>query len=141
MDAAPPACEASEATVMARSLYLSLGLLCVILGIIGAILPLMPTTIFLIIAAYCFGRSSERLQSWLHRHPRFGPPILDWEREGAISRKGKVAACSGMALGFVIFHYTANPALWLDLLVALMMLGCALYVTSRPAPISERKGS
>lgn len=124
---------------MARPLYFLLGLIAVMLGIIGAFLPLMPTTIFLILAAFCFSRSSERLQAWLHGHPRFGPPILDWEREGAISRRSKIAACCGMVLGFGIFHFTAHPALWLDALVAGILLGCACYVTSRPLPESERK--
>lgn len=124
---------------MARPLYFLLGLIAVLLGIIGAFLPLMPTTIFLILAAFCFSRSSERLQAWLHGHPRFGPAILDWERERAIGRRSKIMACCGMAIGFVIFHVTAGPALWLAGLVAAILLGCALYVTTRPRPASERK--
>ncbi|AYJ86265.1 DUF454 domain-containing protein [Sphingomonas paeninsulae] len=112
--------------------WLALGLLCVLLGIIGAILPLMPTTIFLILAAGCFARSSPRLEAWLLNHARFGPTLRAWRADGAISRRGKIAACSGITIGFVLFMVGAHPRLWLALTVAAFMLACAFYVVSRP---------
>ena len=119
-----------------RLLWLIGGLLCIMLGVIGAILPLMPTTIFLIMAAYCFARSSPRLEAKLLNHPRFGPTLIAWRENGAIGRSGKAAACTGMALGFVIFWLTAHPRPWLMIVVALALAGCAAFVVTRPSPPS-----
>lgn len=117
-----------------RLFYLIAGLLLVALGIIGAFLPLMPTTILLILAAWCFARSSPRLEAWLLNHRQFGPTLRAWRDTGAISRRSKIMACSGMTLGFALFWIGAKPALWLWLLVLVFMLGCAWFVVSRPAP-------
>ena len=72
---------------MIRLGWLALGCLFVGLGMIGAVLPLMPTTIFLILATGCFARSSPRLEAWLLNHPRFGPTLRDWRERGAILRR------------------------------------------------------
>jgi len=76
------------------------GLLSLALGIVGIFLPLLPTTPFLLLAAYCFGRGSERLLRWLLEHPRLGPPIRDWREHRAISRKAK--ALAGVAMVLVV---------------------------------------
>lgn len=117
-----------------RAGWLVLGLICVALGVIGAIVPLMPTTIFLILAAGCFARSSPRLEAWLLDHKRFGPTLRAWRVEGAIPRRGKIAACCGMALGFALFLLGAHPGWLLALPVAALIGGCAAYVVSRPSP-------
>lgn len=117
---------------MLRIFYLIAGLVLVALGIIGAFLPLMPTTIFLILAAWCFARSSPRLEGWLLNHKQFGPTLRAWRESGAISRRAKFMACTGMTLGFAIFWIGAQPGLWLWLLVASIMLACAWFVVSRP---------
>lgn len=118
----------------ARTVWMLLGLFCVGLGIIGAFLPLMPTTIFMILAAGCFARSSPRLEAWLLGHPRFGPTLRAWRAEGAISRTGKRAACAGIMLGYVLFWLGARPGWGLGLGVAAAMLGCAAWIVSRPLP-------
>ncbi len=59
------------------------------LGIAGYILPVMPGTIFLILAAACFARSSRRLEAWIENHPKFGPTVVNWRKHGAIPRKAK----------------------------------------------------
>jgi uncharacterized membrane protein YbaN (DUF454 family) len=115
-----------------RTGWLLLGLLCVGLGLIGAVVPLMPTTIFMILAAGCFTRSSPRLEAWLLNHPRFGPVLRAWRLEKAIPRAAKIAACGGMALGFGLFLLCAHPSLTLMLIVALLLGGCVVYVVSRP---------
>lgn len=79
-----------------RPVWAALGFLALGLGIVGIALPLLPTVPFLLLAAWCFARSSERLHSWLMRHPRLGPPIRDWRARGAISRKAKIAASVSM---------------------------------------------
>ncbi|MBC9031168.1 YbaN family protein [Sphingomonas sp. JC676] len=117
-----------------RALWLALGWILVSLGIIGAFLPLMPTTIFLILAAGCFARSSPRLEARLLEHPRFGSALRAWRAGGAISRKAKYLACAGMMLGYAIFWWTVRPGLALDLTVAGLLVACAAFVVSRPVP-------
>jgi uncharacterized membrane protein YbaN (DUF454 family) len=116
--------------------WLALGCICVALGIIGAMLPLMPTTIFLILAVGCFARSSPRLEAWLLDHPRFGPTLRAWRRDGAISRKAKTMACGGMILGYAVFFAMVDPAVGLAGFVALLMGACGLYVVTRPTASS-----
>lgn len=121
-------------TRIGRQVNLALGLAFLALAIIGALLPLLPTTVFLIIAAFFFGRSSERLEAWLLNHPRFGPTIMAWRRDRAIGARAKLMACSGMALGFAILHFVTRPSAAIQLTAALILLGCAAYVLSRPQP-------
>jgi uncharacterized membrane protein YbaN (DUF454 family) len=138
--AEPPSLEMDEpaaAMPTSRGLrvgYLLAGFAFTGLGIAGAFLPLLPTTIFLILAAGCFGKSSPRLEAWLLNHPRFGPSIRAWRANGAIPRKAKVLACMGMAGGMAVFLIAARPKLWLGLLVGAIMASCAAFVVSRPAP-------
>ena len=117
---------------MMRVVYFCMGCLLVALGAIGAVTPLLPTTIFLIIAAWCFARSSPRLEAWLLNHPTFGKTLRDWRSDGAISRPAKMMACAGMTFGFVVFWFSAQPSLWLAAGVAALLLACAAYVVSRP---------
>ncbi len=116
-----------------RVVYLLLGLVMTALGIIGAFLPLMPTTIFLILAAWCFSKSSRRLEAWLLGHPVLGPTITNWRTHGVIAPRAKAMACGGMALGYVLFLLGAHPNLWLALLVAAILGACAVYVLTRPS--------
>jgi len=66
-----------------------LGLICIALAGIGVWLPLLPTVPFLLLAAFFFARSSDRLHNWLMTHPIFGPLIDDWNRSGAIHPRAK----------------------------------------------------
>jgi uncharacterized membrane protein YbaN (DUF454 family) len=75
-----------------RPILIAGGLLCLVLAVLGVLLPLLPATPFLLLAAACFARSSERLHLWMLRHPRFGPILEAWETQGAIRPSAKRAA-------------------------------------------------
>ena len=120
-----------------RIIYFSLGWVMVALGVIGLIMPLMPGVVFLIIATWCFARSSPRFEAWLLDHPTLGKPLRDWRASGAIPRSGKAMACVGMTIGFAVFWYSVDPSLPLAAAVAVMFLACAAYVVSRPAAVDE----
>ncbi|MEM9442712.1 MAG: YbaN family protein [Pseudomonadota bacterium] len=68
------------------------GTISLTLGVIGLVLPPLSTTPFIILAAYCYARSSKRMHDWLPEHKVFGPLINDWRRYGAIRRPAKIMA-------------------------------------------------
>ncbi|SFO56719.1 hypothetical protein SAMN04488056_108105 [Cohaesibacter marisflavi] len=115
-----------------QPLYLLAGLVLTGIGIVGAFLPLLPSTIFFILATFCFARSSPRLEAWLLQHRVFGPPVLAWRDHKAIPRKAKYFAFGGMALGFAMFVTAVQPGVWLLIPVILFFAGSALYVGTRP---------
>lgn len=119
---------------MTRIPYLCVGCVMVALAAIGAVLPLMPTTIFLILASWFFARSSPRLEAWLLANPHFGPTLRAWNDTGAIPRTAKSLACASMTVGFVCFWFGVHPQLWLALAVAALLLASACFVVSRPEP-------
>ncbi len=119
---------------MMRALWLILGCVMLALGVIGAFLPVMPTTIFLILAVGCFSRSSPRLERWLLDSPTYGPSLRAWREQGAVSRKGKLYASLGMAVGYGLFWWGAHPSFWLAAGVGLFFLASAAYVLTRPSP-------
>ncbi len=124
----------------ARTLWLILGLLATACGVAGIVLPLVPTTPFLLLAALAFARSSPRLHTWLVTHPRLGPPINDWRRHGAISRRGKFAAVAVMA-GTLGFSVASGVRAWIIVVQAIVLMGAAAFVLSRPgtpAPPAEK---
>lgn len=119
---------------MLRPIYFVLGVVLVALGVIGIFVPLMPTTTFLILAAWCFARSSRRAEAWLLNHPKLGPTIIAWRQNGAIARRHKAVSIGGMAAGLTLFVLTAHPVWWLMSLVALALAACSIFVWTRPEP-------
>lgn len=115
---------------MKRHLYLAGGFVCIALAVIGAILPLMPTTVFVILAAYCFARSSPKLEARLLGHPRFGPHIVRWRDKGAISRTGKRAAAAAFAVSIIVsLVFVRLPWSLLPVAVAVIIGG---WIWTRP---------
>ncbi|NBB48698.1 DUF454 family protein [Rhizobium sp. CRIBSB] len=117
-----------------RLLILALAWLMVAIGVIGVFLPVLPTTPFMILAAALFARSSPRFEQWLLDHPRYGQPLIDWRREGAISLRAKIASVSLMAVSYGIVVFAGPPQVWLKLLVGAILVACAAFILSRPVP-------
>ena len=116
---------------MTRGLWLVAGLVALGLGLVGAVLPLLPTVPFLLLAAFCFARSSARLHGWLVGHPRLGPPIRDWEERGAISRRAKLLASLSIAATFAVSVWLALAA-WVLAVQGVTLAAVALFIWSRP---------
>ncbi len=116
---------------MRRSLWLLLGLLCVAVAVVGIFLPLVPTTPLLLLAAFCFARSSDRLLRWLHEHPRFGPTLLDWAEHQAIARRAKVMAVLAMAAAVGLTLALGAP-LWVVLVQMTVLVPVAAFIVTRP---------
>ena len=114
--------------------FLVLGLIFTGLGLIGAVLPVMPTTVFLIGAVACFARSSPRLEAWILDHPIFGPPVQHWRDEGAIHPTSKKLAVAAMAGGFVVTLFLGILPVWGDLLLGAVLAAVSAYVWTRPDP-------
>lgn len=125
--------ESAPVSAPVRGLFLALGFFFVALGFVGAFLPVLPTTPFLILAAACFARSSRRLELWLLDHPRFGPTLREWRMRGAIPRKAKMMSLAGTSLGFLLFWQGGNPGPLLMLSVAALMVAGVVYVFTRPS--------
>lgn len=85
---------------VARAFFLSVGFVSLGLGIVGAFVPVLPTTVFVLIAAYCFARSSQRFYTALLSSQHFGPTIRDWQTHRCISRQSKTYAIALIVLSF-----------------------------------------
>lgn len=118
--------------LLVRPFWMTLGTMALGLGLIGVVLPVLPTTPFILLAAFAFGKSSPRLRAWLQNHPAFGGPIRDWESRGAIATRHKAIGVTMMAATFLVSLILAMPAHVL-IIQAVCLGGAAIYVLSRPS--------
>lgn len=116
---------------MTRTLWLILGYAATGLAIAGAVLPLLPTTPFLLVAAYAFARSSPALHHWLITHKQFGPLIENWYRHHAISVKAKAAALFAMMLALGT-SWLLNVDGTIIVLQSIALSVVAVFILSRP---------
>ena len=114
-----------------RFLRLLLGLGATGCGIVGAVLPLVPTTPFLLLAAFAFAKSSPRLHAWLTTHPQFGPLIENWQQHRAIGRGAKRTALLFMVLALALSWLFAVPA-WILAVQAAVLACVATFILTRP---------
>jgi uncharacterized membrane protein YbaN (DUF454 family) len=107
------------------------GWICLAIGIAGLVLPLLPGTVFLILSAACFTRSSPRFEAWLLHHPRFGPPVRQWRETGSIPRYAKIVAVASLVASWGLILLTDAPALVKTGCLAVFS-AVALYIVTRP---------
>ncbi|MCB4825383.1 YbaN family protein [Roseicella aerolata] len=115
-----------------RTLLLGAGYLSLTLAAIGAVLPLMPTTVFLLTAAWCFGRASPALRERLLSDPRFGRTLRDWEQHGAIGPRAKRAAVLAMVASWVLVTLILYDPL-ISAVVGVCMASVCIFILTRPS--------
>jgi uncharacterized membrane protein YbaN (DUF454 family) len=123
--------QASDAN-LSRPLYLTLGWICLLLGFVGVFLPLMPTTVFLLIAAWAFSRSSERWHRWLREHARFGESIRAWEEHHAMPRRAKRIAFLALAASYAFTAVVYGPFSWAAIIGGICIAAVAIYIAHIP---------
>lgn len=114
-----------------RGLWALAGGLALLLGMVGAVLPLLPTVPFLLLAAFCFARASTRWHGWLMTHPRLGPPIRDWQDRGAVTRRAKGLATLWMTVSLVVSIALGVPV-WACVAQSAVLIAVALFLWTRP---------
>lgn len=118
-------------TPIKRILLLIAGVLSLVLGIIGAFLPLLPTVPLVLLAAYCFARSSERLHQWLVHHRYFGSIIASFQSGQGIPKKVKYRTITILWLSMA-FSCWVVAKLWLSLMLIAIGIGVSIYLLRLP---------
>lgn len=114
----------------------SLVVIFVILGFIGALLPGMPTTVFLILAAWAASKGWPQMDAWLLNHPKYGPTLRAWRKNGTVPRKAKWFASVMMLISAILMLFTNAPLL-VKVFTNLTMLAVSIWLWKRPEPVKE----
>lgn len=124
-------------TIWRRLPWIILAWCCIAAGAAGLVLPLLPTTPFLLLAAWASPKASPRLHQWLYQHPRLGPPLRAWREERAVPTGAKLSATILLIVSWI--------SLWLLDAVSLVLVGTAIFFSgvmaflwSRPAPRASK---
>lgn len=126
-------CQCSPSAPGDRRLALrAIGVAATGLAVAGVVLPIVPTTPFLLVAAWAFGRSSPRLEAWLRSHPRLGPPLMNWEQRRAIPRSAKAAALASLPVSTVLVH-AAGAGTGVTAGVGVALAGVGAWIVTRPS--------
>ncbi|WP_221071242.1 YbaN family protein [Vibrio alfacsensis] len=111
-----------ESTIRIKRYFFNVaGGLCLILGILGIALPLLPTTPFILLASACFMRGSPAFHSWLHEHKTFGPILKNWHNNRAVTRKVKQRGAVFIVLSFCL-SIVVVPLLWVKIALLVMLI-------------------
>ena len=125
-----------------RDLYkyclIFIGWFCVFFAFVGAFIPGIPTTIFLIIALWAFAKSSKKFHTWLINHKKFGPLLKNWQDHKVVPNKAKVSMVVLQILAVVIFYLFTKNIIF-SILLALILVFVAWYVLSLPSTVKVVK--
>lgn len=133
-------CIRHDLSVLARSkfsrkFYTALGILFVAIGIAGYLLPLLPGTIFMILAAASFAKGNPALEERLLAHPKVGPTLVRWRREGSITQRGKFIAILSMSI-CVLISLIFVESFWIRIGLMVTVLAVAIYIATRPTALA-----
>ena len=107
------------------------------MGLVGVVLPLLPSTPFFLAAAWLFSRSSPRLDRWLQQLPGIGESLRTWRRHRAIGTRAKTLAITAMLLGAVLIVQLSGLPMTVVGSVLAIMLAVATFILTRPTPPDE----
>lgn len=113
-----------------KYILITVGWISVAMGIIGIFVPVWPTTVFFIIAAWCFAKSSDRFYQWLINHPHFGKFIKDYRENRGMLLKSKIISIAmiSIVIGTSAFFFTDK--LWLRILLIAIAIGVIWHILS-----------
>ena len=117
--------------MIVRALWAAGGAVALALGVVGIVTPLLPTVPFLLLAAFCFARSSGKLHRLLLTHPKLGPPIRDWQQSGAINPKAKRMATLSIGVAFAV-SVLLGLRPWVLAMQALVLAAVLFFIWRRP---------
>lgn len=119
-----------KSKIFYKYFLIALGWFFVAMGIIGIFVPIWPTTIFFILAAWCFAKSSEKFYNWLINHPRFGKFISNYREHRGMPLKAKIIAVTMVvvAIGSSVIFFTQT--IWVRILLVGIALGVSGYILS-----------
>jgi len=111
-----------------KTLLTILGFVCLGLAILGAILPVMPTTCFVLMAAACFAKSNDRFYQWLLNSSVFGPMIRNWQATRSMPKRAKIMAISTIIMSGGVSFYMINEPMIKLLVVGLLLIPIAIIL-------------
>ena len=116
-----------------KLIFIILGFISVILGVLGSFLPVLPTTPFILLAAFFFSKGSEKYYNWLISIPKFGKLIDDWNKYGVISKTSK-AVCLFSIIGVIFyFCYFLNYEKYVKVIFVISLSSVLTFVLTRPS--------
>lgn len=120
---------------MKKILFFILGWLCLIMAYIGLVTPGIPFSIFLVGAAYCFARSSKKMENWIYNHKHFGPFLINWEQKRVFPQRGKYAMIAVMSSTLIImlFFVPIKGVVFSGIFMALV----AIWAWRYPSTVEE----
>lgn len=116
-----------------RIALIAFGWISLMLGMIGALVPVMPSMVFLLISLWCFSKGSRKFHAWLYSHRIFGPSLRLWSKHRAIPRKAKITTLGGIALSVAILVALTPGDSTLLFVYCGINAAAALYILSRPS--------
>jgi uncharacterized membrane protein YbaN (DUF454 family) len=116
-----------------RSVYFVMGWIFLVIGLVGVFLPLLPTTPFLLLTAFCFARSSIRWHKWLLAQPHMGPLILDWQKHGVIRTRAKIMATVLMVPLVSISLFFGEVPMYAKIIAGITCACVLIFIWSRPS--------
>ena len=120
-----------------KPFMMAFGMTNVGLGVVGAVLPVMPSTVFLLIALWAFSKSSPRFHNWLFTHPRFGPTLRAWDEHRVVRPRAKFLAVASMAASFLYVTLYVAEDLMLPTVLAAILGSVAIFLVAQPSHIPD----